>query len=443
MAHQTEAACLLDQGVLYGKRTLLCREDEDPIFAGFKPGAFSLYFGDAPIFHFDREGRWQRAYIDGLHVLKSLDNQIQVIDRVREGENLVLKRRTVEEHEANAYDEQVRRTARTLLDGIEALRFEEIGPPKRGVPIETDALTGFLRKIEAWDVSTWRSHLEKYQRTYGPLPFLPPDCPSPVLLQATIGHADGLTFGAAAAVPHRVRTPHEFTTHAESVSELLGTRIEQCKTVFLGGSDVLRRPTADVAAYLETILRVFPVEPTARRRHPDPSEASAFRLDGIHAFLDQFVGPLPGPEDWTRFRSLGLVRVSLGIESGCSDVRSLYGKAWSDENLRETVESIKAAGIGVSPIVLIGAGGSEHSDRHVSSTAELINSLAIGPGDVVSLVDAGELRSTGPGGTSTFTPLAPEVLNAQRDALKSRLEPVRSSRKAKVVPYSLDKQGAA
>src|SRR5690348_4085166 len=93
MALQTEAACLLDNGAMYGKRALFRPESGDPIFAGIRPGVFSLYFGDAPIYHFDREGRWQRAFVGGTHYLKGLDASVQAIDRVREGENLVLKRR--------------------------------------------------------------------------------------------------------------------------------------------------------------------------------------------------------------------------------------------------------------------------------------------------------------------------------------------------------------
>src|SRR6202041_2646641 len=64
--HHTEAACLLEQGATYHRRIGFepVASPGDPVFAGFKPGAFSLYFGDAPIYHFDLEGRWQRAFVD-------------------------------------------------------------------------------------------------------------------------------------------------------------------------------------------------------------------------------------------------------------------------------------------------------------------------------------------------------------------------------------------
>ena len=137
-------------------------------------------------------------------------------------------------------------------------------------------------------------------------------------------------------------------------------------------------------------------------------------------------------------------RVSVGVESGCPEVRSLYGKHWVNGDLIELAAVLKDAGIGVSPIVLIGAGGSENEERHVSETLDLINALELGAGDVVSLVDAGEVRASGLGEPIeplAFTPLSVSHRDAQRDVLKTRLEPVRT-RKAKVVPYSLEKQGA-
>ena len=95
MTPQTEAACLLDTGALYHERVGLLPEAGDPIFAGFKRAAFSLYYGDSPIFHFDLEGRWQRAFVEGIHYLKALDTTVQAIDRVRVEKNLVLRRKVL------------------------------------------------------------------------------------------------------------------------------------------------------------------------------------------------------------------------------------------------------------------------------------------------------------------------------------------------------------
>ena len=214
MAEQTEAACLLETGALYRKRIGLRPSDGEPIFAGFKQAAFSLYFGDAPIYHFDGEGRWQRAFVEGIHYLKGLDTTVQTIDRVREGENLVLKRRTLSFAEASDFDASVRATALDLIDRLGSARLERMLPPSNAEPLSDDELRSFLEQVARWDSAAWFAHREQYLGTYGPLPLLPPDCLNAVVLQATLGHANGITFGRGPAAEHYVRAPAEFAEHA-------------------------------------------------------------------------------------------------------------------------------------------------------------------------------------------------------------------------------------
>ena len=79
MAQTTEAACLLHSGAYIALRRGFRPRLGDDIFVGVKPGAFSVYYGDAPIYHFDLDGRWQRAFIDGVHYLKGLDTTVQAL----------------------------------------------------------------------------------------------------------------------------------------------------------------------------------------------------------------------------------------------------------------------------------------------------------------------------------------------------------------------------
>src|SRR5262245_59184452 len=161
MAGRTEAECLFETGVLYGTRVLLRPASGDPVFAGFKPGAFSAYFGDAPIFHYDRDGRWQRAYVDGLHYLKGLDGTVQTIDRVRERENLVLKRRTLSFAEAAAADATARATALDLGNSLDNGRLSPSGPPPKGRLLAVEDLRAFLGRVARWDAAAWFAHREK------------------------------------------------------------------------------------------------------------------------------------------------------------------------------------------------------------------------------------------------------------------------------------------
>lgn len=420
MAHANEAVCLHETGVLYGRRTLLEREGKDPVFAGFKPGAFSLYYGDAPIFHFDREGRWQRCYVDDRHYLRGLDGVVQSIDRVREGANLVLKRRTLNLTETIDLDTRVRGAALDLLDALAEDRLRSIAPPPRARPVSRDELRDFLEKVARWDVESWAADASDYMDAYGPLPFLPPDCTSPVILQATIGDAGARGFGGAETLPLETRSPEEFVTHTHAVARLLGERVSQCKSVLLGGADALRQPVAHVASYLETIRDTFPIDATGGHRHPDPTEQTPHRLDGVHAFLRDFRPPLPTRDDWRGFRSLGLTRVTLSVEPE------------NPADLSELVADLKDAGIGVGLVVLLGAGGAESVSRELESIPSRVNHLPLGQGDLVSLIDAREA-------CTVSEPLNDAEYENLRDQMKTRLAPVRE-RKVKVVPFSLEKQ---
>ncbi|MEO6809991.1 MAG: hypothetical protein ABI353_12835 [Isosphaeraceae bacterium] len=434
MAQETEAACLLKTGALYTRRIGLRTEAGGLVFAGIKRGAFSLYFDDEPIYHFDLDGRWQRAFIAGVHDRKALDGTVDAIERPREGANLVLRRRALSFAETADLDASIRGAAIALADALGSGALEPVNPPTDVDPLTVDELRELLDRISRWDPSAWFAHRERYLAAYGPMPLLPPDCHQSVVLQGTLGTVAGRAFGNAKGAEHYVRSPAEFANHCRDVATLLGRRVLQCNSVFLAGADVLRQPIEEVESILDTVSTVFPIDtgPAPRRLRDIPENEP--RLDGIDAFLDDVSPPMPDAAGWRRLGDHHLRRVNLGIESGSADVRTLYGKTWSDDDLKNVIIALKDAGIIVRVLTLVGAGGVEHADGHVSATADLINALPLSKGDLVYLLDANELA------TVDSSSLTGQPWLDQQAALKERLAPVRTVRGAKVAPYSLEKQ---
>jgi hypothetical protein len=440
--HPTEAACLLEQGASYHRRIgfepIAARGD--PIFAGFKTGAFSLYFGDAPIYHFDLEGRWQRAYVNGTHYLKGLDGSAQAIDRVREGGSLVLKRRNLSYAENSDFDAMVRSTAIDLCTRVDAGSLNRVEPKRpKARPLPADELRDFLDRISMWDAAAWFAHRERYLSAYGPLPPLPPECQNAVVLQATLGHATGTAFGGAPVNEAYTRSTTEFEGHTADVARLWGRRLLQSRIIFMAGADVLHQPVREVAAYLRAIGATFPIEPrrpgdtTARRELGDEPH-----FDGVHAFVDSFALPLPDLAGWHELAKRGLVRISLGVESGAPLVRGQYHKRWDDDVLRSTVADIKSAGMGVSLLTLVGAGGTERAEPHVERTVQLIESLPLGAGDFVFLLDENEISDPG-ANSEGRTNLHGSAWSNQLRAFKDNLVELRTTG-IKVLPYSMEKQ---
>ena len=205
---------------------------------------------------------------------------------------------------------------------------------------------------------------------------------------------------------------------------------------------MLRCPAADVAAYLEEVRKMFPIAAgrSSSAADRDDTDLVTPRLDGIHAFLDDFTPPRPDRAAWCAFAERGLVRVSLGVESGAPMVRELYHKTWTDDELRTTVIDLRASGLKISLLSLVGAGGVEHADPHVAQTAQLIESLDLGRGDFVFLLDENEVRdplASRPG----LTFLERSAWSEQQMRLKDALASLKS-RGVKVLPYTLEKQWA-
>jgi hypothetical protein len=440
--HVTEAACLLKQGASYRKRIGLepVSGAEDPIFAGFKQAAFSLYFGDAPIYHFDLEGRWQRAFAGGTHYLKGLDGCVHAIDRVRDGENLVLKRRALDDGEAGELDAQVRSVAMAMISDLDGGRVSQVEPPaQKAEPIATSELRAFLERISGWDGARWSTHRERYERAYGPMPFLPPECLNAVVVQATVGNAGGMSFALGPVSQTVVRSAAEVEAHAREVAAIWGLRLLQSRSLFLAGSDVLCQPVDSIAAYLDAIARAFPIKPKPPGASTDRSrDDDTPHFDGVHAFLDDFARPRPDACGWRELATRGLMRVSLGVESGSPEVRTIYQKDWTDDALRRAVSECKGAGLGVSVLTLVGAGGIELGEPHVERTARLIESLELGAGDFVFLLDEREIgRSDAV--VPAETRLGGQAWIDQQTKLKAALAPMKL-RSVKVLPYTVEKQ---
>jgi hypothetical protein len=439
---QTEAMCLLQGGALYRSRVGFVSPSAptDLLFAGFKKGAFSLYFGDAPIYHFDLEGRWQRAYIEKTHYLKSLDTSVHAIDRVREGANLVLRRRTLRDDEIRDLDLRVRGIALGLIAELDVGRLRRQEPPTgKAQPMDNAVLRDFLARIARWDATAWSAHLRDYRATYGPLPFLPPDCQNAVVLQATHGNARGLGFGNSQASNHVILSPAEFQQHVAQVARLVGRRLLQTRIAFLASADVMRRPMDEVMACLKILGRTFAIALRVQGQ-AEPILEETPHIEAIYAFLDDFSSPRPGRGAFQAFRQCHLAHVSLGVESGDARVRSLYHKLWCDDDLRAVVTDAKAAGIGLSVLTLVGAGGEEYGESHLKQSAQLFTSLGLTRGDTLFLLDERELADPGREG-SVRNALTEIAWTRQQECFKQALSPLRESG-VKVLPYRLEKQWA-
>lgn len=159
---ETEAAGLLRVGVIYPRRIGLRDASGHLLFAGVKRGAFSLYFDDEPIYHFDLDGRWQRAYVDGDHYRKALGQSVDRIGRTRVDEGIALSRHVASRTEIDSLDDSIRATALDVSVGLSEGRFAIVPPPDPSAALGVEDLRDLLDRVATWDAAAWFSRREDW-----------------------------------------------------------------------------------------------------------------------------------------------------------------------------------------------------------------------------------------------------------------------------------------
>ena len=147
----------------------------------------------------------------------------------------------------------------------------------------------------------------------------------------------------------------------------LGDGISLRRTIFLGDANALVTPIARLIPMLEVTNTQFDVE----------------RMGGIYAFLDGFSGEKKSIEDYRNLRNLGMKRIYIGLESGNEDLLKFLKKPGTPYDVLQAVKSIKAGGLSVGIILLLGAGGKKYMKNHVRDSIHLINQMDLDLDDLI------------------------------------------------------------
>lgn len=248
--------------------------------------------------------------------------------------------------------------ARTLARLVPAARRQ----------IDDATLRRRLDEIQGWTPDTLLAERERFDSTYEPVSILPPDQYLSVVLQATFGCTwNRCTFCSFYQDrPFRTRTAERFREHCSQVADLLGRAVALRKQIFL----------ADGNALVLANEKLLPLFEIARDAFPDRA---------INGFVDVFTGERKSAADWADLRAAGLGRVYVGVESGDDALLAWLNKPGGAEEAAAFVTTLKAAGLRVSVILMVGAGGERFARSHIERTLELLSRLPLGAGDIVYL----------------------------------------------------------
>jgi len=401
-----------------------------PVTASLKSTSVSLAADERYVASWDLGGRLYSAWRFGHTWRRGLNGQVLYKTR-NEGAASVSaydarERRTLVAGEARPIVDEAAAFARDVLEAIfqapadwEAGGAPPAGPERpphvqRGEPephptISMAPLVERLRACARFDAVAADADAARFAAVYRPIGILPPDQYLSIVLQATAGCSFGTcTFCDLYRDGYRVKTPDEFTSHLHGVLDYLGDSILlRRRSIFLGAANALAVPMPRLVELFETIQREVP--------KPVPP---------VRAFVDAFTGVRKEAADYRRLRDLGLGRVYVGLESGHDPLLAFVRKPGTSAQAVETARALKAAGVAVGVIIMIGLGGRDFAAGHVADTPAAVSAMALGEGDILYFSDLVEVPGTAYpviAGRTGLTPLAlPERL-AQLDAIKARL----------------------
>jgi radical SAM superfamily enzyme YgiQ (UPF0313 family) len=240
---------------------------------------------------------------------------------------------------------------------------------------------------------------------------LPPDQYMAVVLQAT----EGCSFNTCTFCnfyrdrPFRIKSPGEFRLHAEAVRDFLGLGLSLRRTIFLGDANALVTPMPRLLPLLEAVHQVYDVE----------------RLGGMYAFLDGFSGEKKTPGDFRRLAEGGMRRVYVGLESGSPALLRFLKKPGAPEDALRAVQAMKAGGLAVGVIVLLGAGGHTYAKEHVRETVRTINAMQLDADDLIyfsELVESEGLPYVQAAYQAGLQPLSQQERLAQGEEIEAGLK---------------------
>ena len=400
-------------------------EEARPVSLVVRRQAFNLLLGEADSFTFDASGRPIGAFWRGKRYRRSLENRWLVKWTERQGGARARRRRWLSSEEARALFTCAHRLVRALKA---ALLAGSGRTPSGRLPTveERTRLQEALERISAWDWEALEADRERFRRVYAPIGILPPDQYLALVLQATEGCSHNActfcTFYRDRAF--RIKEPEEFAAHIRAALDFFGPALALRRTIFLGDANALVIPFPRLRALFQTMHALLPIMPGSlegadrdrwRRAHPDG-------FTGVYSFMDAFHIHRKTVAQWRELREQGLRRVYIGMETGDDGLLRFLNKPGSAADVVSAVCRLKEAGVAVSVIILLGAGGEAYFEDHVRGTVRAINAMPLRGGDLIYFSELVEL----PGSEyprlarqAGIKPLSPERMREQERRMRA------------------------
>ncbi len=393
-------------------RTLLDAHDR-PIHLSTAAGTLTLSFDGAINLSFDGEGRMVGVFWDKITYRRALDNRILAkwIDPDRPGQRI---RRFL------GADER-----RALLDRAYALAAEV--PPL--LAPRHSPLAPWFARIAAWGFPRLEAEADRFSALYKPVSILPPDQYMAVVVQA----AEGCSYNECTFCtfyrdrPFRIKSVAELTDHMAQIRAFLGRGISLRRTLFLADANAVIIPQPRLLPLMDAVNEQFAIGPGQD-------------LNGIYAFISAPDALRKSATDFRELAERNLRRVYVGLETGHDPLRAFLAKQGQAEDVLSAVQTIKAGGVSVGLIFMVGIGGDHFRDAHFADTVALLHRLPLGADDLIYLSpfvagpDSPYVTDLAEAG---FAPMSDDEIRAEEQRFKSALLPWAKARGVRVSHYDV------
>jgi hypothetical protein len=353
----------------------------------------------ARVYSYDNAGRLWSAFAGGVNYRRGLHGRVIA----RQRSDGARQRRWLEAAE----------TDQLMTQASETIQMLHVARRKGQLAL-SKPLPDFgqivLGRAAGFDATRSRDDAAQYHRVYQPVGILPPDQYMAAVLQLT----EGCSFNTCTFCnfykerPFRIKSPEALRDHALAVRDFLGDGLSLRRSIFLGDANALVVPMRKLLPLLDVVDAVFGVSGPHER----------------YAFLDGFSGDKKSPADYRVLAERGLKRITIGMESGNAELLDFLRKPGAPDDVLDAVRAMKAGGVAVGVIVLIGAGGERYAQAHVDDTAQLINSMPLDQGDILyfsELVVSADLPYAQAAAQIGLQPLTADGMKAQAAAIEAKL----------------------
>ena len=335
-------------------------DDNSSITFTLKSNAINIF--EEPqnnLWTFDFEGRLVGMFINNKYYRRTLSNKYYLKSRTEKSNETF---RTVNKVPRSEVIPHMKRCNKI----IEKYRIEQ-----------PSSFNLILKKIIAMDYDVLEESAREFSDIYLPISILPPDQYMSLVLQLTEGcNYNQCTFcNFYKDRPFKIKSLYELANHIQSVKSFFGYGINLRKSIFLADANAISVPQKKLVDSLKLINNQFP------------------QFKNIYSFVDVFTGIKKSANDYKELKELGIKRVYLGVESGNNDLMLFLNKKQLNGDIFKLTQDLKAGGINVGIIFLIGAGGKHFAEKHLNDSMELVKDLPLSKGDFIYLSELNETNS--------------------------------------------------